>query len=120
MGKASCIFYYNKAKSMYLKMSGNMFLGIYNKDNEFCGVVMDKCDDMFKWSFNDEIYIIRWFKRKGFCAFYKITNNDINLREAEVWAVPDNAGEQYKWWKQWEDWGIDVFGESFEDTTEDK
>ena len=73
---------------------------------------------MFKWSFNNEIYIIRWFKRKGFCAFYKISNNNVNLKEPEIWSIPESKEQFHKWWEGLE--GFEVFSEFYDNLEEKK
>ena len=79
--------YYNKEDTMYLSMLGNSIIGLFKSDGTQISLAFDKYLDMGKIIFNHEVYLVRTFKRKGYCLVFKIENNDINLKKSQLFAL---------------------------------
>ena len=79
--------FYNKDDSMYLVMIGNTITGLFDSENNQVALVTNRFLDMGKININNEIYVVRSFKRKGMCLLFKISSNDINLDDSCVFAL---------------------------------
>ena len=111
MAQAKVIHYYNNDKSIQAKALGNTFLGVFDKEDIYLGMITEKCGDMFKWECEKDVYLIRWFKRKGFCTFYRIANNNIDLYSPEIWRTTEAKIQNHKWWEGAE--GFEEFEELY-------
>ena len=103
MGKAVEKRYYNKEDTMYLSMSGNNFLGLFDLEGNCISLVTDKFLDMGKLVLNNETYVVRAFRRKGICLLFKLKENDIKLNDSIVFAL---HGTKINYVNLWE--GLDL------------
>ena len=72
---------------MYLVIISNTITDLFNNENNQVALVTNRFLDMGKININNEIYVVRSFKRKGMCLLFKISSNDIKLDDSCVFAL---------------------------------
>ena len=87
--------YYSKDKKFYFLTVGKDMVGIFNDVGDVLDRIIFRDLDMCKSIFNDELYLFRWFKNKGFILGYKIANNDIDIKNALVFSLEKLVGINY-------------------------
>ena len=87
--------YYNKTKTEYYLALGTDLIGKYDlKDEPICAVI-ERQLDFIKIKEQGLIKLVRFFRRKGVCLAYKITDNNICLLEPEVYLIPTSKPMDY-------------------------
>ena len=103
MGKAVEKRYYNKEDTMYISMLGKDFLGVFDKEENHISFITNKFLDMGKLVLNNETYVVRAFRRKGFCLLFRLKENNIELNDSIIFAL---HGEKINYVNLWE--GLDL------------
>ena len=88
MRKKSETKYFDRNRTEYLYFIGNDCIGKFDGFGNALGRVNKSLKDMFCYSENGNIYLIRVFKRKGICLIFRTDNNGVDLSEPKVYSLP--------------------------------